>query len=247
MPLDQPELENRATESRKILASVVTTLFNEADNVEPMTRNLISTFKAICPDSPFELVLVLNGPTDSTPEKARELSREFPEITLVRLESNQGYGGGIRAGLACAKGEYVGFTDADEQISSEDTARVFSFAFAADADLVKAVRTAREDGWKRLLITTVYNNLFRIMFGVTNPDINGKPKVFKRQVLERFDLKANDWFIDAEIMIQSKRMKLSIKEVPISFKARARGNSNVRVSTILEFLRNMWKYRNEQH
>jgi glycosyltransferase involved in cell wall biosynthesis len=246
LTLDQTELEVQTAEKRKPLASIVVTLYNEAENVEPMTRNLVSTFRNVCNSEPFELVLVLNGSQDQTPEKARELAAEFPEVILVSLKTNQGYGGGVRAGLAAASGELIGYTDADEQIYAEETAKVYSAALAGNYDLVKAVRTVRQDGWKRFVVTTIYNLLFRFMFGITRKDINAKPKVFKRHVLERLKLTSSDWFIDAKVMIQAKQLKLSVAEVPIFFRARARGNSNVRLSTIMEFLVNMWKYRKEQ-
>lgn len=96
-------------------------------------------------------------------------------------------------------------------------------------------------------MTTAYNALFRLMFGARSKDINAKPKVFKREALERLKLSARDWFIDAEAMIQAERLALSIKEIPIVFAARKHGSSNVRFSTMVEFLKNMWKYRHGQN
>lgn len=226
--------------------SVVVTLYNEEENVDSMTRNLIDTFTSQLRNHSFELLLVLNGSLDRTPERASALAAEFPQIQLIPIATNQGYGGGIQAGLKAASGNIIGYTDADEQISAREAAAIFAAALEQRYDLVKAVRTTREDGFSRFLITTVYNILFRAVFALTNEDINAKPKVFRRSALERLRLEAKDWFIDAEVMIQCQRLSLSIKEIPVSFAARKKGSSNVRFSTIWEFLVNMWKYRNEQ-
>jgi glycosyltransferase involved in cell wall biosynthesis len=227
--------------------SVVVTLYNEEDNVEPMTRNMISALKEALQNIGFELVLVLNGPLDATPQRAKALALEFPEVTLVELAQNQGYGGGIQAGLKSARGEFVGYTDADEQISASDSASIFHTALAGKYDLVKAIRNQRADGLQRRVISTIYNGLFNLLFGFTSIDINAKPKVFRREAFQRLNLKSRDWFIDAEAMIQAKRLGFSIHEVPIVFAARRHGSSNVRFSTIIEFLKNMWKYHHGEH
>jgi glycosyltransferase involved in cell wall biosynthesis len=221
--------------------SAVITLYNEERNVEPLTRNLISAFRKQFSDLPFELVLVLNGPIDRTPEIAGTLAREFKEITLVTLNPNQGYGGGLLAGLAAARGSLVGIFDGDEQIESADVARLFAAALAEPCDLVKARRVSREDGWQRLVITSLYNLLFKLMFGPISDDINGKPKILSRAAYEKLNLQAKDWFIDAEIMTQAKWLGLTVREIPVKFRRRRSGSSNVRFETILEFLRNMWK------
>lgn len=227
--------------------SAVITLYNEESNVEPLTRNLMSAFREQFPEQSFELVLVLNGPHDRTPEIAKGLASEFKEITLVSLGVNQGYGGGLLAGLSVARGPVVGIFDGDEQIASQDVARIFAAALLEPDDIVKARRTAREDGLQRLVVTKIFNSLFRVMFGKLSADINGKPKVIKRSALDRLKLEATDWFIDAEIMIQAARLNLSVLEIPVTFKRRKSGSSNVRLDTLLEFLKNMWKYRHAKN
>ncbi len=224
--------------------SAVITLYNEEKNVEPLTRNLMAAFKKELSGRPFELVLVLNGPEDNTPEIARRLSEEFSEISLVALQKNQGYGGGLLAGLSAARGPIIGILDGDEQIESADVAKIFAESLSSSYDLVKAKRTSREDGIQRLIVSTIFNTMFSVMFGQISDDINGKPKVLKRTAYERLRLTATDWFIDAEIMIQAARLGLSVKEVPVVFRRRKAGSSNVRLETLSEFLRNMWNYKN---
>jgi hypothetical protein len=223
--------------------SAVVTLYNEERNIEPLTRNLILAFRRLFPEESFELVLVLNGPEDNTPAIAARLAEEFPEVTLVSLPKNRGYGGGLLAGLSVARGPVVGILDGDEQVASEDVALIFNRAVREPYDLVKARRTLREDGWQRLAVTKIYNFLFALLFGRLSSDINGKPKVLKRSALDRLRLTAADWFIDAEIMIQASRLQLSVDEIPVAFRRRKSGSSNVRLETLVEFLKNMWKYR----
>ncbi|SRR5579875_16912 len=244
MTVSSPPIENVSFGQAVAVAfSAVVTLYNEEKNVEPLTRNLVAEFRRDFGEGGFELVLVLNGPLDRTPQLARQLALEFPEITLVSMAANQGYGGGLLAGLSVARGPVVGVLDGDEQVDSRDVARVFQSALSEPCDLVKACRTVRQDGWRRIVVTTVYNALFRLLFGAVSTDVNGKPKVLRREALQRLDPTARDWFIDAEIMIRASRLGFSVREIPVAFRARRAGASNVRVSTILEFLGNMWKFR----
>ena len=224
------------------ILSVVATLYNEEENIRPLAENLISAFREKLSATTYEVVLVLNGPEDSTPEIAEELAAQFPEIVLVKLKDNQGFGGGLLAGLREARGQIIGFIDGDEQILAADVAKIFSIALTDQHDVVKAVRVKRHDGIQRLIVTTSYNILFGIMFGTKHKDINGKPKVFKRKILEALNLQSTDWFLDGEFMIKAKRQGLSVLEVPVVFQQRKRGSSNVRSSTVIEFFKNMLEY-----
>lgn len=246
MPGKVKEYIDKVTAGNTVQAkfSAVITLYNEESNVEPLTRNLIESFRQAFPGMPFELVLVLNGPQDNTGSLAAKLAQQFPEITLVHLGINRGYGGGMQAGLCVAGSPIIGFLCGDEQIESADVAKVFAVALEGKYDLVKVARTVRQDGWQRVIITRIYNLLFRALYGGNSWDINGTPKVFKKEALEKLNLTAEDWFLDAQVMMQSYRLGFSIKEVPVVFKARLRGSSNVRLTTLIEFLTNMWNYKN---
>jgi dolichol-phosphate mannosyltransferase len=223
--------------------SIVTTCYNEEANINNLVTNLLNCFNEHCPGEEFELVVVLNGPTDNTPQIARQLAQQHSRLRLVELAQNQGYGGGIRAGLAAAHGQFIGYIDGDEQIEATDVAQVFKTARGSSADIVKVVRIVREDGLQRRVLTKVYNTLFRAMFGFICQDVNGKPKVLKSAVLNRLSLSSTDWFIDAELMLNAHKLNMTVEEVPVTFHERLAGASNVRLSTIWEFLQNMWTYK----
>jgi hypothetical protein len=121
--------------------------------------------------------------------------------------------------------------------------KVFRASRTSAADIVKVVRVKREDGLKRLVITTVYNSLFKILFGDVCADINGKPKILKYSALQQLNLESNDWFIDAEMMLAARNLNFTIEEIPVVFKQRQGGESNVRLTTIIEFISNMFAIR----
>ena len=48
-------------------------------------------------------------------------------------------------------------------------------------------------------------------------DLNSKPKVIKKQLLNNFNLESNSWTIDAEIILQSLKRKVIISQIPTQF------------------------------
>ncbi len=223
--------------------SAVITLYNEEGNIEPLTRSLIASFREHMKGIPFELVLVINGSEDRTGEIALELEKEFDELTLVIVKKNRGYGGGTLAGLDNARGDVVGFLDGDQQVAAEDVARVFSACINESHDLVKILRVVRKDGPLRVFQSRCFNTLFRLMFGGSSLDVNSKPKVLKRHALERMNLRSTDWFLDAEVMIEAVRLNLSVLEIPVVWQEREHGTSNIRLSSAVEFFKNMIRYK----
>jgi hypothetical protein len=79
--------------------------------------------------------------------------------------------------------------------------------------------------------------------GLGSIDINGNPKVFPYEHLERMKLQSKDWFLDAEVMIKSKWLGLEVYEFNIFAQMREGGRSNVCIGAFLEFFINILKYR----
>ena len=72
-------------------------MYNEegaADQVIHQTMYVLRKAKI-----PFQLAVVNNGSTDSTGAIIDNLSTQNPEITPIHFNRNQGYGGGILAGM----------------------------------------------------------------------------------------------------------------------------------------------------
>ena len=111
-------------------------------------------------------------------------------------------------------------------------------------DVCKGRRVVRDDGPYRRLLSAVYNLLFRVLFRTGDlADINAKPKGLTRATYERMELSSDDWFIDAEIIIQARRLGLTISELPVVFRQNRERASFVKPGAILEFLSNMARHR----
>lgn len=217
--------------------SLVIPLYNEEENVEAVARGLLGALRSA--GLPFELLLVDNGSSDGTAGLIDRLAADNPEVRKVTVAVNQGYGWGVLQGLRAAQGDVLGYMAGDGQTDPEDVVRVYRLLVQQGLPLAKARRVRRHDGLVRLLITLLANLLFRVLFRLRTSDVNGTPKLMTRPLYESLALRSKDWFVDAELMIKCARRGVPFGEVPATFGARERGRSNVRLATLLEFLRNI--------
>jgi glycosyltransferase involved in cell wall biosynthesis len=198
-------------------------------------------------DARWEVVLVANfwpGIEDSTPTVAQRLAAAEPRLRVVAEAKRGGMGWDMRSGFAAARGRYVAVIDGDGQMPAGDLLRVFAEVRGAGADLGKTFRASRDDGALRRLLSAGYNAVFRLLFpGLAVRDVNSKPKIVRAEALAAMALASEDWFIDAEMMIAARRLGLKVVEVPTSFGRLAGRQSFVRLSAVLEFLRNLARHR----
>jgi len=233
------DLDRRAS----VAVSIVLPCYNEQDCLRATVPPLIDAFRRDGDD--FELILVDNGSTDRTAEVIDRLVAEGLPVTKAVVAVNRGQGLGIRTGLGVARGEIVGYVSADGQVKPDEVANVYRAAKRAEVPaLAKARRRDRHDGLRRAIISLGYNALMKLLFpGMPSSDVNANPKFLSAESLERMELVSDDWFLEAEIMLKAQYMGLRVVEVDVSGKPREAGSSHVRLSAILEFLRNMLVYR----
>jgi len=188
-----------------------------------------------------EVLLVNNGSTDSTPDKIDSFVRPGSPVRRIDVPVNRGFGWGIICGLKEARGRYVGYACADGQVSPPDIIRIFVAVRDAPAHTIgKARRISRQDGMVRRLISWFYNLVFRLMYGSFTPDVNGVPKFFSREDLDVLQPTSLDSFIDSELMVKARLLRMQVIEVPVAFEKRELGSSAVRVvGTSWQFVRNL--------
>ena len=100
--------------------SIIIPAYNEELTIERAVNEL----HAFClvQGSPFEIVIVENGSSDKTWEKAQEFARTFESIRAIQSEAGKGYA--IQEGWKKAYSPFLLFIDADLSPSLETLPRL---------------------------------------------------------------------------------------------------------------------------
>lgn len=224
--------------------SVVILCYQAGDRIRHFTEKVIKLVNDSVPT--WEIVLVgnyLKHGKDKTPEIIKDISSKNKNIKIVAREKEGMMGWDARSGLEQATAKYICLIDGDEQMPPEDIIRVYRKIKDEGLDLVKTYRIVRHDGFSRRVISAAYNLIFNIMFPGNKyiRDVNSKPKIFRKEAYDKLHLESDDWFLDAEMIIQAKRLKFRIGEVPTEFYKNKYRKSFVKFDTIFEFIKNLLK------
>jgi glycosyltransferase involved in cell wall biosynthesis len=224
--------------SETLELSIVLPCYNEAENLPALLRRYADVWES----APAELILVDNGSTDDTPAV---LVRELADPALsfarvVRVPKNRGYGHGIYTGLQSARGEFVGFSHADQQCDAADVFAAYH-KLRATADpthvVIKGKRARRDLG--AMVITHGMSVVASAVLGSRLSDINAQPKVFHRSHLDRLTQPPDGFPFDLYVLYQARQAGLRIDTVPVVFGKRGHGQSKWAFS-LLSRWRTIW-------
>ena len=212
--------------------SLILPCYDEEQALPGTVADLLGAFAGV----DMELVLVDNGSRDGTGAVIDGLVAAGAPVTAVHVPINRGYGHGVRAGLSAARGQVLGFLCADGQVAAQDVRALYD-ALRRDAapGLYKVRRRFRPDGWDRKVASVGWNLLANAALGgLSALDVNGNPKLWPRQALDPATLTADDWFLDAEVLLAARAAGLRVVERDVRARARQGGRSKVRASTCLD-------------
>lgn len=195
----------------------------------------------------YELILVANydNEKDKTPLVAKEIGKNNQIIKVISRIKEGRMGWDMRSGLEASEGKYICVLDGDGQMPTSDIPTVYAVIKTGKYDLVKTFRVYRYDGIYRKIVSNFYNFFFRILFNPNFPihDVNSKPKIITREAYKKLHLISNDWFTDAEIVIQAIKNDFRICQISTVFYKNERRKSFVGFKTIFEFIYNLIYYR----
>jgi glycosyltransferase involved in cell wall biosynthesis len=225
--------------------SVVVLAYRSGEALRGFVDSLIYLLDREEPE--WELVLVANhfsDDGDKTPEIAKQLAKSNTRVKAITRIKKGMMGWDMRSGLDATTGKTLAVIDGDGQMPCEDVIRIYRKLINERLEIAKTYRVNRDDGSYRKTISVIYNMIFKILFpGLMSRDINSKPKIITREVYRQMDLHSDGWFVDAEIMILARRMKLEIGELGTEFGCLINRPSFVKISSIFEFLGNLVRFR----
>jgi dolichol-phosphate mannosyltransferase len=202
--------------------SVVVPVCNEAENVEPLAREI----HAALGQRAYEMIFVDDGSTDGTAANLRRLKPALPALRVLSHSFRSGQSAAVASGVRAARGAWVATLDGDGQNDPADIPKLIA---ARDAPENRGVqlfmgnrKASRKDTAFRKLQSSIANGVRSSLLGDGTPDTGCGIKLFSRDVfleLPRFDHMHR--FLPALFMRQGAR----VISIPVSHRPRTRGTS----------------------
>lgn len=215
--------------------SVLMPAYNEQEVLPMALEEAVTALEDLC--ETWEIVVVDDGSTDGTPAILDQWTAKDPRIRAVTQEQNRGYSQALIRGFAECRFEAIFYTDADAQFDLHDIAELYPQL--AEYDMVTGYRIGRQDRWIRFVTSGVYNRLQGSMLGLRVRDVNCAFKLFRRSFFDKVELSSDGFLIDAELYARAKKGGLTWTQVGVRHRPRELGRTTVKVSTIVETLREL--------
>lgn len=221
-------------------------------NEEQYLQRALNAAQELCNDlidlkmiEDYELVIVDDASTDSTPQLADVAAAKDKHIKVVHHPVNRKLGGSIKSGFAASSGDVILYTDADLPFDMREVQNAMRLMRQYEADIVSAYRFDRTgEGYVRVVYSMFYNLMVRVLFGVRFRDINFAFKLCRKSVFDQITLESEGSFIDAELIVSAKKRGLSVVQFGVDYFPRTRGVSTLSSpSVIIKILREAFRLR----
>jgi glycosyltransferase involved in cell wall biosynthesis len=197
--------------------SVIIPIYNEARTLNTILDRVLAT------GLPHEIILVDDGSSDGTRAllEARDGSQG---IRVILHEKNQGKGAAVRTGITVATGDVIIIQDADLEYDPRDYPMLIKPIEEGLADVVYGSRFLGGPRRAVMFWHMIANKLLtfatNLLYNTILSDMETGYKVFRREVLQGINLRANRFDFEPEFTAKILKRKIGIYEVPISFNPR---------------------------
>lgn len=208
-------------------AAVVIPALNEEATIGEQVAEVLAV--AARPDLPAriaEVIIVDNGSEDRTTWRARSAG------ATVVSEPRRGYGRACAAGVEAAGDvELIVLMDGDRSDRFDELPLLLAPLLAGEADLVIGSRVLGSYEPGSLLPQQRFGNwlaarLLRLLYGVRVTDV-GPFRVMRRRHLVSLGMREMTYGWSVEMIARAARRGLWVREVPVSYRKRAGGDSKV--------------------
>lgn len=212
--------------------SIIVPTFNEAENIAPLLSQIIATGVSV-----REILLVDGGSTDGTRDAIRSLAAHYPVRLVEQKRNAPGLAAAIMAGAHAAQGDILVVMDADLSHPPDRINDLLAPLFAGTADMAigsRYVPGGSTPGWPlwRRTMSRTASVLAQPLTGVR--DSMGGFFAISRARLLQIAPPTSGFKIVFETIARGGR-DLRVREIPIAFRDRTRGQSKMSFGVALKF------------
>ena len=214
--------------NQQIKVSVVVPVFNEGESL----RKLVAELQQVLDGDglSYELLLIDDGSTDSSPSLLKELAADSPRIKVILLRRNFGQTAAMAAGFDHARGEVIVPMDGDLQNDPRDILNLLA-KLDEGYDVVSGWRKDRKDKFlSRRLPSILANALISRMTDVSLHDYGCSLKAYRREVLSGINLYGE---LHRFVPALASQFGAKVAEIPVNHRPRVAGTSKYGIDRTL--------------
>ncbi len=204
-----------------------------------------------------EVIVIDDRSTDCT----ADVVRAFENVVLHRHRRNTGKGGAVKTGVKHATGDYLIIQDADLEYDPNDYVQMIRALLTEECGAVYGSRYLKYPGrgklinlfggkhrgqsWRAYIGGQTLSFAGVVFTGRYLTDTVTALKLFRREVIEPLELQTNGFELDHEISAKILAQGCSIKEVPISYFPRSKGEGKkIGLRDWFVAIKTFYRYRN---
>lgn len=212
--------------------SIIIPCRNEKGNIEPAVKRLPEFGRH------QEIIFVDGHSTDGTPGEINKVKNDNPDRNIKLLtQDGTGKGDAVRKGFAEAKGDILMILDADLTVPPEDLPKFYRALAGGKGEFINGCRLIYPMEKQAMRFLNILGNkFFGLMFSwILNQRIKDTlcgTKVLFRKDYEKIAASRSyfgefDPFGDFDLIFGAAKLNLMITEVPIRYRERTYGSTNI--------------------
>tara|TARA_R110002051_G_scaffold68972_2_gene124167 strand:- start:3355 stop:4080 length:726 start_codon:yes stop_codon:yes gene_type:complete len=228
---------------------VIIPTYDEIENIERILRNVFALQR------PFDILVVDDGSPDGTGAMVKQMQEEYEgRLHLIERSGKQGLGTAYIKGFQWALErdyDFIFEMDADFSHNPNDLIRLYNACAKDGYDMSigsRYITGVNVVNWPmgRVLLSWLASRYVRIITGMNIHDTTAGFVCYRRKVLEVIDLKKIKFVgyaFQIEMKYKAYLCNFKIKEVPVVFTDRTKGQSKMSTGIISEAVFGVIKMR----
>lgn len=212
--------------------STVVLIYNEEENVQKQTEEILSAYEECGLDG--EILLVDDGSTDASGRICDELAEKHAIVRVLHHSPNKGRSWAIETGFENAREDVIIILDGDRQYEPKEIPK-FLEKINEGYDVVTGYRSDRVDNWVRRVISEVYNKIVvQWLLGLHVKDQNSGFKALTREAAMGMGFRPDGYLGLHRFILPLANVKgYSIAEIDIKHFPRVGGKSYIKSYTVV--------------